>query len=537
MFSFRFPGFYLFIFAVLLSLAFNTRADVDLANNLISRAEDNLRAVDASIGNRTSPPRGSAAKLAQSRLNAAVEDLQAAAKALQDSSAKAEGTADAKTRFDQAAALAQKLDGILTGGAGRAPAASSDASGQKLDHRQEQALKDAVFYLKEVEGLTQRLQTLAAETNQVQDKSTIDHRVISGAVNTLRDIAGRLEPIRTKLESLPPEGAGVADVSKRYNAVLQACQKLAPYFLPLHQHLQAIVDPASYPDLDTDLKRLEQLTQMYRDPTHIQGVGFDQAVQALRLAEPSKQEVMRMAQRYSDLLKQPSPLAERIEKSGNYFLQKHADYMVAASQRGKALPAEIYEHLDAVEQDAERAVANQAPSFFTQGTPQKLGWAQAKFAMLEAIDPEAARPVKQRIESLESKLQQQAVLLQKLIIDENRLPQDNYAGADREKVITAAREAWTREQPNTQILTAVIPGDRWDRVTRWEYSNGTWYFVDKSYLRVQLIIADPDDPELAIRQPVRAIKDHTKGDELTGFTDYNGGDIPAPDRILRRKNL
>ncbi|MEM7515775.1 MAG: hypothetical protein AAF368_02470, partial [Planctomycetota bacterium] len=52
--------------------------DVGSANSHLDRAEKNLQLVDGTIGQRTSPPKGSAGKLARMRLDQADADLKPA---------------------------------------------------------------------------------------------------------------------------------------------------------------------------------------------------------------------------------------------------------------------------------------------------------------------------------------------------------------------------------------------------------------------------------------------------------------------------
>jgi hypothetical protein len=71
----------------------------------------------------------------------------------------------------------------------------------------------------------------------------------------------------------------------------------------------------------------------------------------------------------------------------------------------------------------------------------------------------------------------------------------------------------------------------------WQYSNGTWYYVDRSKLQVQLIVADEDDEKLAIIRPVNIIMNHQKGDSLIGTPFYAGDDDLQPSAYLLRDKI
>ncbi len=486
--------------------------DVAKANSLLDRAQVNLDTVNASVGNRTSPPRGSAGKLAAQRLQQAFGDLQPAGQIVQSLPADGEGVAELTQRYQQSVELYQKLGAILNGGQAPAPA---DTGGTRLNYQQEDSLKDARFHLREAEGLVQGLQELMAQTQTIDDKNSIDYRTVAAAMQNLETVGRRLET-------------------------------LSQYFPPLHQQLQALINPASYPQLDADLRRLQELTGMYRDPGLVSGTGED-VVATIKLAGAAKQEVFRMARRYGELLKQPAPLAERIEKSGNYFLQKHADFMAAVAQRREELPGEIRGHLASARQDMQTAVAEQKPGYFNGGIPQKTGWATDKLAVLEAIDPEAAAPLATELHQFRQELKQQAASLRELIIRENQPPPDRFFGEDRQKAIDTAIDAWTYQEEDFEVLGARIPAEAWDRQVRQHFDGeldlrdgdieGTWSKTDRSRLQVQLLIAVKDQPTLAKIIPVNVTQDHMKGDTLTGSPMFAGDEELPPRFFLLRDKI
>jgi hypothetical protein len=79
-------------------------ADVAQVNSLLKRAEANLELVDGTVGHLTSPPKGSAGKLAAMRLGQALGDLEAAEKALAATTG-GDGLAETTARCQAARAL------------------------------------------------------------------------------------------------------------------------------------------------------------------------------------------------------------------------------------------------------------------------------------------------------------------------------------------------------------------------------------------------------------------------------------------------
>ena len=119
-------------------------------------------------------------------------------------------------------------------------------------------------------------------------------------------------------------------------------------------------------------------------------------------------------------------------------------------------------------------------------------------------------------QAAQSTLAEQGESLRELIIQQNVPPQDRYQGADRARVLEVALDAWKHQEPKFELLDVRIPAETWSRETKWVYSNGTWYFVDRSKLQARLVVADKKNPELAIDRPVTVIKDHQRGDALIG---------------------
>jgi hypothetical protein len=134
------------------------------------------------------------------------------------------------------------------------------------------------------------------------------------------------------------------------------------------------------------------------------------------------------------------------------------------------------------------------------------------------MDENSGQTLSDKFVAIEANLKKQADSLKELIIRENRLPEDNYAGIDRISVVNVAKSGWSGQQKDAEILAVRLPADSWSRETKWFYSNGTWYFSDRSKLQVRLIVADHDNARQAIDRPVTVIKDHQRGDIMIGVS-------------------
>ncbi|MEM8757529.1 MAG: hypothetical protein AAGF47_07085 [Planctomycetota bacterium] len=261
------------------------------------------------------------------------------------------------------------------------------------------------------------------------------------------------------------------------------------------------------------------------------------AAETFRQAEPAKAECLRIARAYARLMQQQTDQGQTIEAIGNGFLRNHAEFIAAAEAEAAALPASIREDLAQARRYAGDAVAQQKPAWFNGGIPQTMGFARDKQALLAAIDPSAGAALGAELAATEQALAEQAGALRELIIRENRMPDDRFEGQDREAAIAAARSGWAVQQPGFELLAVRIPSEQWARETRWTFSNGTWTFSDRSRLQVRLIVADPENPALAIDRPINVFKDHQRGEAMIGVPLWGADETVRPSSCLLREHV
>ncbi|MHA7812924.1 MAG: hypothetical protein ACX94C_05980 [Phycisphaerales bacterium] len=524
-----------FMAVLLLSFGFVSTAfaDVGQVNGLLRRAEANLESVNASIGHRTTPPTGSAAKLSAMRLQQALDDLNPAKELLEQIPAGTEGRAEAAERYVNAANLYNKLRTILTGS--DAPAAAADSGGTKLNYQQEEKLSNARFHVTEVESNASQLTARLEELREVEDELSISYREVDQLMSVVENAKLKSGYAKSAMERLPEDGKGVADVRQRLTNADAKVVTAADFLRPLQKKLHNLIDPKNYPDFDADQKRLRELSAMFARPEMLV-TQRALAAETYQQAEAAKAECIRMARKYARIVQQKTAQGERIEAYGNGFLRNHAAFMARAEELKGELPGEIRSHLDEAKRYADEAVKNQKPAWFNGGIPQQMDFARDRAALLRVIDSEQGKTLDAEIEQAEATLKQQAESLRELIIRENEMPADRFTGEDRKKAIETAISGWRVQQKEFKVLKVRIPSESWSRETKWTYSNGTWYYSDRSRLQVRLLIADHENPELAIDRAINVIKDHQKGDSmigvpLRGFED----ELPPSSYMLRSK--
>ncbi|MEM7306604.1 MAG: hypothetical protein AAF682_08035 [Planctomycetota bacterium] len=540
-----------FLFGLSVSAA--ASADLATASAHLKRAEANLNLVDGSIGHLTSPPKGSAAKLAKMRLDQADGDLKPAGDLLAKL-ADAPGVAEARERHKKGVALRDKLRGILEGKPAPKPEPKPQPKPQpkptpkpsprpeaaktvKLGYPHADNFKGVLFNLRRVEGEASGLTELAGELAAVQDQLGVSYRTTASAVATLTETRRQMGFVEDGIAKIPANGEGVAEAKERIATAKASLDAAEGYFKPLNTKLTELVDPARYPAAAADTKRLSELSFAYANPELQFREQRARAAEAFAQSAAAKAECERIGAAYARLVQQETDLGTRVAAACNGFARAQQAFLAMAETQKASLPAEIRADLAEADRMADEAVQNQKPLWFTGGIPQRMGWVDDKLALYEALDAEAGAALRREVDAKKATLRQRADSLRELIIRENEMPLDRFAGPDRDAAIAVAKDAWGIQEEGFELLAVRIPSEAWSRETKWTYSNGTWYFSDRSTLQVRLLVADTKNPELAIDRPVNVRKDHQKNDTLIGVPMRSFDEELEPSEYLLRAKV
>jgi len=558
---------------VLLAQALTAEDQAKLAavDSGLKRVQTNYQLALSSAGSGT--PTSSAARLSKMRLDSAAVDMPQLKQWLSELPA---GQADVQKLAEQFAATEQDIqaldDRIAGKGAAPAaaaatqpatpvtPAASTNAAAPvatpaatpasapatvpaaaaptstKLGYQQVEVLKGAQFNLREVQGNAAALTELKAELQPVADQLSINHRQVQNGMTTLENARRKAGFTQDALDKLPPDGEGVAETAAELAAANSELDAAQAYFAPLSEKLTALINPGNYPELNNDLKRLSELAQMYSN-TMILQTNRPQAAAVMKQHKAAKDEAARIAQSYMPLMVQQTEEGKRVEGAGNYFLEKLSSFEAAAAQEYLALPAQIRSDLADADRLAQQAVNEQKPAFFSGGIPQAMDFARDRLALYEVLDSKQGKVLEAEVNAKQADLVKREQSLSQLIIQQNPLPPDRYSGGDRQKLVDVAIDAWKHQQKEFDVLASRIPSDAWARETLWTYSNGSWYYVDRSKLQVQLIVADAKNDNQAVILPINIIKDHQKGDSLIGTPLYSGDEKLQPSAYMLKDNV
>jgi hypothetical protein len=410
-----------------------------------------------------------------------------------------------------------------------APAAPANpGTGTRLNYKQEEALGNARYHVREVAGFAGALTQLADQISKADDVSTIDHRQLARGMNTITEARRKAGNAADQLAGLPEDGAGVKPVGDDLRTHLAAIDAAEKVIAPAHQKVMAMIDPAQLPELQNDIKRLSELASLYAN-TDVLESDRPRAAAAIEQAEQAVAEHDRIVEKYRVLIAQKTPDGERLDGTSRHFRDKLAQFTSAAAQYRAALPAQIDADIAQVSKMADEAVANQRPAWFSGGIPQRIGWIEDKLVLLAALDPQAHEIGQQKLATLRQEMKTRADSLREGIIASNQLPADAYTSADRRQIEEQAIAAWKKTQPDAEILKVRIPAQNWQRETMWRYQN-SWYLIDRSKLQAQVIVKHDD--KLAVIRPVNMWIDHQTNDERRAFPLDDAQDELPPSRYL-----
>lgn len=514
----------------------DTAADIGKIEGLLRRAEANLNSVQSSLAGRDKPPTGSSGKLLAQRLNQALGDLEPAGGLVKGLPQGEAGVADITKRYNAAAALYQELAAFMNGGKAEPKTEAKDGE-VKLGYPHADNFKNTQFtFRNKVEAPTNQLVELHAKLKPVKDQMLINHRTTASALATIKEARRQAGFVKDGLAKIPANGQGVATAKENLALALESIQGSEDYFKPLHEEIMAMIDPKKFPDFDADRNRLKGISSDFG----AEWVFTSDRARAAELFEqrkPAQEELVRIARTYTRLMQQKTDMGTSIEQVGNGALRSFEAFDARIVEEKKTLPKAIREHLAEAQKYGDEAVAEQKPAFFNGGIPQRMEWAEDKLALLKVIDAEGSAPVVKEYAATQAKLKKQADALKALIIRENRVPATKYAGNDAADIIKIAKSAWAVQQKDAKILAISMPVEQWSREKKWTYSNGTWYYTDKSRIQIRLIVQDHENPKQAIDRPINIVKDHQKGDKMIGIPFRSFDEELTPSEYYLIKNI
>ena len=102
------------------------------------------------------------------------------------------------------------------------------------------------------------------------------------------------------------------------------------------------------------------------------------------------------------------------------------------------------------------AVKNKRPLYFGDngGVKQHLNWAQKRYAILAAIKPDAAETAaeKKKLDDAQTKVKEMKASLTDSIIENNKVPPEQYNGPDKAQLIELVKKKWSESGVKGDVL-------------------------------------------------------------------------------------
>ena len=375
-----------------------------------------------------------------------------------------------------------------------------------LDYRQREELKNADYYLRQVEG------GLVSVTQQVDAAHAGNAQQAQAGIEQLRQ---RLGYANDRLDKLPADHADVKASVQRANAAATAIEELqARLDSRVSETADAVQSEAE--QLAGDIDKLKSWGALFANPKHQFDYQLDDALAAAGHLEEVEAEVASIEGRWPRLFDQQNRerAARDLRAAKSYFDRSFPAFRQYVDQLTPALPDQMRAHLDQTAAMVKTAVAEKRHLYFTGGIPQQVEQAERTLRIFQALDAAGAQPFADDLASLEEDIVDAQRALRESIIQGNQPPTPNYAGSDVEDLRAIAREAWVERHPDDRILGIVFNTPGWTRVTRWQWSEGykAWEKVDYSKIQPKIIIEH--DARLATVYPIDIYKDHMKQDRV-----------------------
>ncbi len=486
------------------------------------QVQTNLKlAQETSAGN----PSASKAKLAFTRIDSTRQSIEQVKARLVELPAANADVESLQKQLDAAVKAVEVLEAHLTGkkddkpqekttsppGAQQTPKQPQANPTVPLDYRQQEELKNARFYVTEVEGLAGGVQEIVEKVNPVADPKTLDFELIQKGMNTITKARERAKLARERLDILPPTGSGVKETIDDLDKALASVAESEKVLTPIHATLSAIINPANYASLTADTARLNELAAMFAD-LNVFTQNREKATAIVKEMQAASAEHERLIKSYADLIRQQTPEGTKLESASRHFQDKYGSFAAAVAKQKETLPAEIDEDLKKAHEAADKAVADKNPAYYSGAVSQQMGLVDEKIALLEAIDANKAIPAKDHVAKARQSLKQRQDILKESIIAANELPPDRFKGSDRDQLGKLATEAWLKVQPGAKVLAIRIPSQDWNHEVLWRHQTDSWYKIDRSKIQVQLLVGHDD--KLAVVQPIDLWKNHLEADAI-----------------------
>ncbi|MEM6313932.1 MAG: hypothetical protein AAF743_07580, partial [Planctomycetota bacterium] len=390
------------------------------------------------------------------------------------------------------------------------------AAAQEIEYKYRADLDALKFNVRELEAKADAMEAWVAQFENA-DPVTVPDAELNKYANAYNDALRKAGFAADSVKKLPGDHPLVQEQIKKFQDAATRIDATQAVFAKIFEAKQAGTDTTQFGDIEADLKKLNEITDGYGNWQELFWNRPAFATQLLTDHPNAVAEYNRIAQAYAPLLKSDTAEAKQLNNRLAYVANRLNELQQARVQYLPFNLEKATEALDAAQQLINTGINEKKPAFFGEdgGVNQQLGMAEVRIALIAAIEPGRERAYQQRYENLTAQSSQAATMLRESIIANNRGPDDRYRGPDRDAILAKVRAAYLAEYPDDTILAIRIPGENWERITKWEWFHDAFYKVDYSKLQASVIIQT--SPTEATYYPVNLRVDHLKNDEFAAY--------------------
>jgi len=376
-------------------------------------------------------------------------------------------------------------------------------AGAKLNFKEEQNLKDARFYLAEIEPRAKRIFELTS--------GTMDAEAIAEALNLMKFVHQRMGYVIQRVSALPAAHPQVAAEAEKYNTLLEklvAAQAAIEKAAPDADKQMAALNK----QLNDDIAMLDSWSSSLGNPQGMFDNRPEDAIAAVgqlpQMRDAMDQMLKRWTARATDKPNDKTA-ADTVSKL-KFVDRKLTELTQYTAELGKSLPDQIDKDLVSVETLITTAVTERRPAYFgpTGGIAQQFAYASQRVTLLKAIDSSAAGASEKKIAATREKSLTAQKSLSQEIINGNKKPVERYAGPDVEDLRKQVIATWKEAHPDKEIVAVIFNTKGWSRTTRWDWSKASQGFNKIDYDHIQPRLFYKLDDTHAIEMPVDVYKDY-----------------------------
>ena len=400
-----------------------------------------------------------------------------------------------------------------------------------LDGSQQRLLKDAEYYMKEVD---KAVTTLAAEAEKLSDLrvfASLTQNALQSNLHQVNHAGQKLNNVISRLQQLPAENTAVAEMTQRMQSAASQLLALENSFKTAQVQLTQLQDPANWPDLIPDTEKLEGFSGMLTVPTLLESDPA-RATEICRELPAMRKFFAKIQSKYDAYINQETNEARELNRVASGFEYRIKGFEEAAQRWTQNAPNQIQRYMDQTAQMSQNAIQSKNPKLLTVGCVNQMNLANLYISQLEVLtDNDAtAQSLRGQYNHRQQELAKVESSLKEEIIGSNTPPKDLYFGGDKQSILDDIKQRWMDKYGKDEVLGLRIPMNAWERRTGWKFALDEFQKHDYSEMQVAIVVKRNSEQATVYYAYLK--KDHLSGDRIKVTLDDKSGEDATYRQLL-----